>query len=76
MMTAIIRRGEVWLVDLGDPNQVQGDEMYKRRPCVVVSPDFIGKLRLRVVVPLTTWKDNLQDGPVDCQAGAVAAEGA
>jgi len=30
-----------------------GDEMQKRRPAVVVSASGLGRLRLRVVVPLT-----------------------
>jgi mRNA interferase MazF len=30
-----------------------GDEMQKRRPAVVISANGLGRLRLRVVVPLT-----------------------
>ncbi|MBI2909549.1 MAG: type II toxin-antitoxin system PemK/MazF family toxin [Chloroflexi bacterium] len=48
------RRGEVWKVDL---SPTVGDEMAKIRPAVVVSSDAIGKLAVKTVVPLTTWKD-------------------
>lgn len=47
-------RGEVWLVKL-DPTE--GDEMKKTRPCVVVSSDGVGKLAIKLVVPLTEWAD-------------------
>jgi mRNA interferase MazF len=47
------KRGEIWLVDF-DPSV--GAEIRKVRPAVVVSVDGIGRLPLRVVVPLTDWK--------------------
>ena len=50
-----MRRGEVWLVNL-DPTV--GAEMQKIRPVVIISSDLMGKLPLRVVVPLTDWKDH------------------
>ena len=48
------KRGEVWLVDF-DPTV--GSEVAKRRPAVVVGVDSIGRLPLRIVVPVTDWKD-------------------
>jgi mRNA interferase MazF len=48
------RRGEVWRVDL---EPTRGDEMRKTRPAVVLSADTIGKLRLRIIVPITDWKE-------------------
>jgi mRNA interferase MazF len=50
-----ISRGEVWDVELSPS---QGTEIAKTRPCVVISHDQIGKLPLRVVVPVTSWKDS------------------
>lgn len=47
------RRGEVWDLNF-DPQQ--GAEIGKRRPAVVVSDDAIGRLPLRIVVPITDWK--------------------
>lgn len=45
---------EIWLVDL---NPTRGQEINKRRTCVVVSDDAIGKLKNKTVVPLTEWKE-------------------
>ncbi len=48
------KRGEVWRVDL---EPTRGDEMRKTRPAMVMSADTLGKLRLRIVVPITDWKE-------------------
>src|SRR5690606_6776164 len=53
-MNMKIVRGQVWKVNL-DPTR--GAEMKKLRPCVVVSADSIGKLPLKVIVPITEWKE-------------------
>jgi mRNA interferase MazF len=55
-----MRRGEVWLVNL-DPTV--GAEMQKTRPVVIISSDLMGRLPLRVVVPLTDWKENYARAP-------------
>lgn len=49
-----INRSEIWLVNL-DPTV--GAEIRKTRPVVVVSSDAIGVLPIRLVAPLTEWKD-------------------
>lgn len=49
-----ISRGEIWLVNL-DPTI--GAEIRKTRPVVVVNSDAIGVLPIRLVAPLTAWKD-------------------
>src|SRR5213080_1242639 len=46
-------RGEVWRVRF-DP--AEGDEIKKVRTAVVVSENAIGRLRLKIVVPITEWK--------------------
>lgn len=46
-------RGEVWLVNF-DP--ATGSETAKVRPAVVVSRPGVGRLPLRIVVPVTDWK--------------------
>jgi mRNA interferase MazF len=38
-----------------------GDEIAKTRPAIVVSSDAIGKLAIKTVVPVTTWKDRFAD---------------
>jgi mRNA interferase MazF len=47
-------RGEIWIVNL-DPTI--GAEIKKSRPIVIVGNDRIGKLPLRIIVPLTDWKE-------------------
>lgn len=49
----MISRGEVWLVNL-DPTI--GQEIKKTRPAVVASSNAIGKLPLKIIVPITDWK--------------------
>src|SRR5580692_3723495 len=49
-----ISRGEVWLVNL-DPTV--GAEIRKTRPVIVVNSDAVGTLPIRLVAPLTEWKD-------------------
>lgn len=55
-MTA--RRGEVWLIDFGEP---VGSEQAGRRPAVVVSADRLNESRAGVVivVPCTTTRREL-----------------
>lgn len=50
-----MKRSEVWLVNL-DPT-VRA-EIRRTRPAVIVSSDLVGILPLRVVVPITDWKDH------------------
>jgi len=47
------KRGEIWLVRF-DPSI--GAEIRKLRPAVVLSLDKIGRLPLRIVVPVTDWR--------------------
>ena len=48
------RRGEIWRVDL---EPTRGAEMQKTRPAVVLSSDRLGRLPLRLIVPLTGWNE-------------------
>jgi mRNA interferase MazF len=47
------RRGEIWLVNL-DPTV--GNEIKKKRPAIVVSSDAVGRLPIKLCVPVTGWK--------------------
>ncbi len=49
-----IKRSEIWTVNL-DPTI--GAEIKKIRPVVVVSSDAVGALPIRLVAPITEWKD-------------------
>lgn len=50
-----MRRGEVWLANL---EPTTGAEISKTRPVVIVSRDRIGRLPLKVIVPITDWKEH------------------
>lgn len=47
-------RGDIWLVNL-DPTI--GAEIKKTRPAVLISSDAVGKLPIKLIVPITDWKD-------------------
>jgi len=51
-------RGDVWDIDL-DPTR--GQEIQKTRPAVVISSDAVGRLRLKLIVPITDWKPAFAD---------------
>jgi len=55
-----MRKGEVWLIQL-DPTI--GAEIKKTRPVIIVSSDSIGILPLKIIVPLTDWKNRLARVP-------------
>lgn len=55
-----MRRGEIWLINL-DPTV--GAEIRKMRPAVIVNDDAIGVLPLKVIVPVTDWKDRYRIAP-------------
>ena len=56
----IPKRGEIWLIDF-DPSV--GAEIQKMRPAVVISVDTIGRLPLRIIVPLADWKTQYANYP-------------
>jgi mRNA interferase MazF len=55
-----MKQSEIWLIDL-DPTK--GAEIQKKRPAVIVNDDRLGKLPLKVVVPITDWKDQYDIAP-------------
>ena len=55
-----MHRGEIWLINL-DPTV--GAEIKKSRPAVILNVDEVGVLPLRVIVPITTWKDHYSQAP-------------
>ncbi len=73
------RRGEIWRVAL-DPTV--GSEIQKTRPCLVVGTDALARLPIRIVVPLTTWREKHEMRPwcakvdADRQNGLQAASAA
>ncbi len=55
-----MHRGEVWRINL-DPTM--GAEIKKTRPAVIVNDDAVGILPLKVIVPITEWKDRYAVAP-------------
>jgi len=55
-----IEQGEIWLVNF---NPSIGSEIQKTRPCVVVNDNRLGRFGLKIVVPITEWKEHLQNYP-------------
>jgi hypothetical protein len=53
-------RGEVWRIRF-DPTE--GDEIKKVRTAVVISENAVGRLRLKIVVPITEWKPRYASYP-------------
>ncbi|WP_372948748.1 type II toxin-antitoxin system PemK/MazF family toxin [Mariniphaga sp.] len=55
-----MKQGEIWLINL-DPTV--GAEIKKTRPAVVVNDNTLGKLPLKVIVPVTDWKQKFENAP-------------
>ena len=45
-----MKQGEIWIVNFSP--QI-GQEIQKMRPAIILNPDSIGKLDLKIVVPIT-----------------------
>lgn len=54
------KKGEIWLVNL---EPTLGVEIKKIRPVVVVNSDAIGKLPLKLIAPITHWKNYFSQNP-------------
>ena len=50
-----MKQGEIWLIDL---EPTVGAEMNKTRPAVIVSDNQLGKLPLKIIAPVTDWKEH------------------
>jgi mRNA interferase MazF len=55
-----MNQGEIWLVNL-DPTL--GAEMNKTRPALIINDNELGKLPLKVIVPITGWKEHYSIAP-------------
>ena len=55
-----MQRGEIWLINL---SPTLGTEMQKTRPAVMVNDDEVGILPLKIIVPITDWKDRYAQAP-------------
>jgi mRNA interferase MazF len=55
-----MKQNEVWLINL-DPTV--GAEIKKIRPAVIVNDNSLGKLPLKIIVPITDWKNRYEIAP-------------
>lgn len=54
------QQNEIWLIKL---NPTQGAEIKKTRPAIIVNDNAVGRLPLKIIVPLTDWKDSYEVAP-------------
>jgi mRNA interferase MazF len=52
-----MRQGEIWEINLSPS---VGAEIEKKRPAIIINDDAIGILPLKIIVPITEWKDRFQ----------------
>jgi mRNA interferase MazF len=55
-----MKQGEIWQINL-DPTI--GAEIQKTRPSLIINVNALGRLPLKVVVPVTDWKAHYADYP-------------
>ena len=55
-----MKQGEIWHICL-DP--AIGAEMRKTRPALIINTDALGKLPLKVIAPITDWKEHYSNYP-------------
>jgi len=55
-----MNQGEIWLINL-DP--ATGAEIKKTRPAVIVNDNTLGRLPLKIIVPITDWKESYGVAP-------------
>ncbi|MDR2965517.1 MAG: type II toxin-antitoxin system PemK/MazF family toxin [Treponema sp.] len=55
-----MKQGEIWLICL-DPTV--GAEINKSRPALIINVDSLGKLPLKIIAPITDWKDHYNNYP-------------
>lgn len=55
-----MKQNEIWLIDL---EPTIGAEMKKKRPAIIVNHNGLGKLPLKIIVPITDWKDKYSLAP-------------
>jgi len=55
-----MKQGEIWLINL-DPTI--GAEIKKTRSAVIINHNALGKLPLKIIVPITEWKERYNIAP-------------
>ena len=55
-----MNHGDIWEINL---SPTVGAEIKKKRPALIISDDAMGLLPLKVIVPITEWKDRFDGAP-------------
>ena len=55
-----MKQGEIWQIKL-DPTI--GAEINKTRPALIINTDSLGKLPLKIITPITEWKEQYDNYP-------------
>jgi mRNA interferase MazF len=55
-----MKQGEIWQIGL-DP--AIGAEMKKTRPALIINTNALGKLPLKIIAPITDWKEHYDNYP-------------
>lgn len=55
-----MKQGDIWLINL---EPTLGAEIKKTRPAIIVNDDTLGRLPLKIVVPITEWKESYGVAP-------------
>ena len=55
-----MKQGEIWLIDL---EPTVGAEMKKICPAVIINDNALGILPLKIIVPITDWKERYNSVP-------------
>ena len=55
-----MKQKEIWLINL---NPTIGAEIKKTRPCVILNSNLIGKLPLKIIAPITDFKEQYEAVP-------------
>ena len=54
------QKGEIWKFR---PRATVGSEIQKLRPAIVVNEEFMGRISLNIIVPVTSWKKSYEQFP-------------
>jgi len=55
-----MKQGEIWLLNLAP---TVGAEISKSRPALIINTDSLGKLPLKIIAPITEWKEHYSNYP-------------
>ena len=55
-----MKQGEIWLINL-DP--AIGAEIKKTRPAIIVNDNVLGRLPLKIIIPITEWNEKYEIAP-------------